>query len=433
MADIIICLIDAGLTGWFAIVELPIFLNQRHQWARYGLFVGLIMSVLLAVASDRLGLLFGLSTAFIMAYSFFAFYGTVSKRLFNGLLCMLFIWLAFLASSYLSQFLAMSIPGDSLTAAALSGLCYATVLALLFAIIKRVSDGGCFYDRCDWQALTIIVAMCILTLLSIIQIPTASEQIFVYRFFLFLLFAADTVGFMLIFKRLDVAMKKTYQRKTIDFDCGLIFHVQEEIAKTYQADRRLRHDMINHLVAIEARIKSGDNKSALEYIATMKNAVEPPICVLTGNDTLDYLINTKCITISTRGIGFSHHIENSLLFVRPYDLTIIIGNLLDNAIEAQDMVTSQKHIALQITSRADIIQLVITNTFDESSIKEYDGHFMSTKKGSEPLGFGLTNVIDAARRYGGTCQFEHDHAFFISTITMPSGPHDDPSVNRIQH
>ena len=112
----------------------------------------------------------------------------------------------------------------------------------------------------------------------------------------------------------------------------------EQMTVVEEADRRtrsIRHDMKNHINVMESLLKNGRTKELQEYIETMRTDVyELSNKINTGNFEIDAVINNKISIMGKLGIRLEDNIvipEN--MEFEPYDMVIIIGNLLDNAVD----------------------------------------------------------------------------------------------------
>jgi hypothetical protein len=112
----------------------------------------------------------------------------------------------------------------------------------------------------------------------------------------------------------------------------------EQMTVVEEADRRtraIRHDMKNHINVIESLLKNGRTKELQEYIETMRADVyELSNKINTGNFEIDAVINNKISIMGKLGIRLEDNIviPDNMEF-EPYDMVIIIGNLLDNAVD----------------------------------------------------------------------------------------------------
>ena len=176
--------------------------------------------------------------------------------------------------------------------------------------------------------------------------------------------------------------------------------------KFYSEIRRTRHDMKNHLTGIYEMIKAGDNKEACAYIERMLkegiNVAEEDIS-RSGNIIIDSLINHKYLVAKQNGIEFDAtvFVPASLAF-RSDHLVIILGNLLENALEACYKVEPGKRfIKVEVTYEKGVLNICIKNSCISEKRRGSDGAYFTTKEDKENHGIGLSSVEKAVKYYDG--------------------------------
>lgn len=171
---------------------------------------------------------------------------------------------------------------------------------------------------------------------------------------------------------------------------------------------KMQHDLGKNLSIIKDLVDREDLAGAQQYINNLLNAdgVWERI-VQTGNSAIDGILNSRIAYAKEKGIEVYIRkilLPNNLL-ISPYDLTIILGNLLDNAIEATQQEVGEKHILITISCNMPEIKIIVENTFTkELHFSDCKGEVLkSTKpiKKGKMHGIGLKNVREAAERYGG--------------------------------
>ena len=107
-----------------------------------------------------------------------------------------------------------------------------------------------------------------------------------------------------------------------------------------------------------------------------------------------------------------------LLIERDFDLCIIFGNLLDNAIEAcSKMNNIPKEIFIKVRMQHDIIYIYVKNTSYKYP-KKIDGKFITSKKNKEYHGIGIESVRKSVEKYNGHLDFDYDNNMFRTTIII---------------
>ena len=205
------------------------------------------------------------------------------------------------------------------------------------------------------------------------------------------------------------------------------YEVSEQVhrakAAHYQAllkERReqagLRHDMRNHFIAVSGLLKKRDYERLEQYVERLcESGGLTDGEIRTGNPAVDAIVNLKRREAREMGIAFACDMNLAgLAGIEDFDLCILLGNLLDNAIHAQSRVEEGRR---RIAVRAEIVKryavFEIRNALGEGEDK--------TGFGEERYGIGLMNVQQIVERNGGILDIAaRDGEFFVS-VMMEAG------------
>lgn len=165
--------------------------------------------------------------------------------------------------------------------------------------------------------------------------------------------------------------------------------------------RALRHDMKNHVLALEGLVKSSKPDKVMEYLASIQEFMNNPSeHIYTGNEALDSLLNFKL----QRAKEELKRVETDIVLpekmnLHSFDFNVIVGNLLDNAIAAA-VRTDERFLKFSLRMENGILFLYMVNSckgipegvceIRRLSEKSYAGH-----------GIGLTNVQRIVEKYHG--------------------------------
>lgn len=180
-----------------------------------------------------------------------------------------------------------------------------------------------------------------------------------------------------------------------------------------QAMQILTHDYKNHLYALR---NMGDSEQK-EYIdrITQEMNMSRNTCH-SGNHTLDIIINKYVTECELKGVTFDFEIKISNLgFVSDYDLVTILGNLLDNALEAAQQ-SEAKSISFKTNKINTYDSVIITNSCDTPP----DKNLKTTKQNKKLHGVGLKSVTKTLKQYGGELEWEYNQEKkeFITTVIL---------------
>jgi sensor histidine kinase YesM len=99
------------------------------------------------------------------------------------------------------------------------------------------------------------------------------------------------------------------------------------------------------------------------------------------------------------------------------DLSTILANLLDNALQALEKVKENKQLSVNIKYRKGVLLICISNTYN-GIVKFENGEIITTKEKPREHGYGLRNVEAVAQKYDGVCNFTHDNTIFKADVLL---------------
>ena len=188
--------------------------------------------------------------------------------------------------------------------------------------------------------------------------------------------------------------------------------------------RSFRHDMKNHLFTVAENIRTGEYKQAESYIKSMVNdkLYNEKIYSNTGNIAIDSVLNYKLNEASGKNIRINADIKvPSDIVVDPTDITSIVGNLLDNAINAVLKIAEQdREIIVNLSYNKGRLFINVKNKFN-GIVKMSNGRLVTDKDSSEH-GYGLKNVERTLEKYNGYIEYQHNNGIFETTAIMYTVP-----------
>ena len=201
----------------------------------------------------------------------------------------------------------------------------------------------------------------------------------------------------------------------------------EALSASYAAQRKLTHDFNAHLATLSSYLDNGQIKDAQDYMATLQEQQTDRILIAnTRNSTIDALLNQKAQVAKKNNIDIRFKVNDlSGIQVAPIDLVIIIGNLLDNAIEAcVKLPVGEREIYAQLLLE-DTLFLSFRNT--SPPVEIVNSYIATTKKPPDLHGFGLQNVKTALGKYDSFYDMAYEDGYFSFTIEMEN---DLPSATK---
>lgn len=187
-----------------------------------------------------------------------------------------------------------------------------------------------------------------------------------------------------------------------------------------KSNNSLQHDLNNHLISIESYLNEKEIDNALAYVKKMQkhNNMADDAFSKTGNSVIDSILNLKLHEAATKGIDIESQIcIPKKLDVDSFDLTIVLCNVLDNAIEAAEKLEADKKIKILFIYDRRRLILLAENTYC-GSIEVRRGQLSTSKSDKALHGIGLQNVKSVVEKYSGTVDITYDKNWFKIYIML---------------
>lgn len=220
-------------------------------------------------------------------------------------------------------------------------------------------------------------------------------------------------------KLFDLFFGKMLDRRIAEYQSDLIQKHVSEVENVYKTMRGWRHDYHNHIQAMLALTDRPDE--IRHYLLCLSGDLTAVDTVIkTGNVTLDAILNSKLSLIRNSGIEVSAKAAvPQNLPISDIDLCVIIGNLLDNALEACQSQSDEAERSIRIFIGVLKNQLYIycRNTLDGIP-KKLGGTYLSSKR-KNGRGIGLMRIDSIAARNNGFVNRQHDDGIFATEVVIP--------------
>lgn len=201
-----------------------------------------------------------------------------------------------------------------------------------------------------------------------------------------------------------------------------------KMAENDAAVKAQRHDLRHQLTVIAELNERGNTQKLRAYIDELTNKIPPDKGIsLCENYAVNAVATYYYSIAQSKGIDISIMLaiaeDNGC--VQDSDLCIIVGNLLENAIEACERIKEGKRF-IKMNSRLKYNTLTITadNSFDGNYETE-DSLFLSAKRDGK--GTGLSSILAVAQKYGGAAKFEPGGNVFLSSVYIKLNNNDTDS------
>lgn len=192
--------------------------------------------------------------------------------------------------------------------------------------------------------------------------------------------------------------------------------LNEDLSAVVQNLRSLRHDMNNHIGIIRGLSETKEYDLLNEYLDDMYNTVaNANDFIFVENQPLQILLNSKISKAQQKGIQMENAIEVNEIKILDKDMCALLGNIIDNALEAAEMATERKYVKLVIKEKGNCCFISCENTYGVAPVI-VDGKFITTKRSSIGHGIGTENIKSIVKKYGGTLDYSISDMFFLSIV-----------------
>lgn len=193
----------------------------------------------------------------------------------------------------------------------------------------------------------------------------------------------------------------------------------ENMIKNEKEMSAFRHDLKNHLFALNILADQGETDKIKSYLREMDVELsKSSLKRFSKSKDIDMLLNYFVNKVYAEDATLKVIVDLPSDFQwNMYDLNIILGNLIDNAIDAVQKV-SDKEIQLHVKFQKGIFKIKIENVYD-GICNIAEGRYLTTKNGiSETHGYGLDNVKKIVEKYSGTMDIDSSNYRFLVKILL---------------
>ncbi|RGI52448.1 ATP-binding protein [Ruminococcus sp. OM04-4AA] len=223
-----------------------------------------------------------------------------------------------------------------------------------------------------------------------------------------LLFAVNIIAFYLYDSLAENYIKKS--KLALLQKENELYSRQCEIMQSSTEDlQAFRHDMSNQLIILNHLLEEGKDEEARRQLDQLSRFIKGKVIYSTsGNIIIDGLVNYKLQSVASENIKVETEIVvPKQLNIDIADFVTLLGNLLDNALEALKKVDREQRIlTIKIMFSQERLIGRITNTYcGEIYLK--DDKILTSKKEKQKHGYGLSNVEKIIKKYNGYMEIDY--------------------------
>ncbi len=211
----------------------------------------------------------------------------------------------------------------------------------------------------------------------------------------------------------EIVRLKEEQAELLDRD-------YQSLNRLYSENARLFHDLHNHIELLHRHLTHGNVNEAVEYLEDLRGPVrEITNSGWTGDEAVDYLIGNKTAAAQEQQIAAEVNMEFPRhTNIRSADLTAILGNLLDNALEAAKAAQGDRRfIRLTVRRINNMLVIKVENGCGAPPVSK-QGELITSKTEGGLHGWGLKSVRAAAEKYDGIVETMYEDHVFRAVVTL---------------
>lgn len=265
----------------------------------------------------------------------------------------------------------------------------------------------------------ILMAVGSIILSEIISIPESSNDVIMFGLGIICFMNVSTY---FMYEKMSETYRQNMKNAAMEKQIEMYAKQFEIIGQARDNLRALRHDMKNHVSLINTYLQNQEYKEACEYAAKLCESVDVAAeYIKTGNIGVDSILNYN-LERCEKDIGCKAEITVDVPnqpFMPDFDLNIILGNLLDNSLEALRK-AEKKYLSIELKFSKGALYISIYNSYN-GKLRKKSQRFLSSKEDADHHGIGLANVERIVKKYDGIMKIKHEGEIFGVDIIIYVG------------
>ena len=192
-----------------------------------------------------------------------------------------------------------------------------------------------------------------------------------------------------------------------------------QMKEYYEQIHILKHDIKHYFQCVYGMLEQREEEKAQWYLReVMTNKIENIAnTVYTESIVLNAVLNTKITAMKELGIQWYCNVAIDVKKINEVDVSVILANLLDNAIEACKKNTQERMIKIMLREQKNMIHVQVTNTIEQSVLEENAG-LKTTKKDKKKHGYGILSVKKLAQEHDGLVKHYEEGNEFVTQVLL---------------
>ena len=228
----------------------------------------------------------------------------------------------------------------------------------------------------------------------------------------------NVILYLLIYQ-VQKHQQKEYELRLLNERVASTEARHKEITVIWEQARKLQHDMRLHLGIINEYLEKNEVERSKEYINELLPKIQGQRAfTFAENPILEYLINSRLSPLTDTEIVISGSIGD-LSDIKDSDLLCLVGNILDNAVEAIARVKRDKKRIELLFLRQNSNRIIICKNTIEKSVLDENSELKTTKAPSSEHGYGTKIIAKIVSDYGGMVDYFEEFNMFGVQVILP--------------
>ena len=385
----------------FTLYSLITFISLIPYITNNNILIRNLLFIIISIFSLKILLSISFKYTLIPYMINFCIYYSVNNILDTTLLLNNAFGISILNNIYLSSLYVITIPLSSL---------------LVFFIFKKIFHTNSFLEHINsisTKTYYLIVSFSVVLLCTLICVNPINQS-FIQNSSHLLLYALNLTAILLVIT-LITYIRQSYQNLLLNIENNSLIQNIKDIEALNEDLRSTKHDFFNHLQVVSGLLQLKKHTECFDYISNISNRGTDKKCIKTGLISVNALLNSKQLHANHNNVKLDLEIESTLdnehLKIEDWEITRVLGNLIDNAIFEENKVsTFSKYVKVKINENNHFYNLSVynKNSYIGSDKKKKIFNSGYSTKGDQGSGMGLYIVNKIVNKHNGYLELNSD-------------------------
>jgi signal transduction histidine kinase len=292
---------------------------------------------------------------------------------------------------------------------------FTSILFMFFArLITRFSDIGRTdkIDSFEWFNLVLIPFFSIALILLVISSNVETNRVIIISMLILIL----DFSLFFLFDRLSKYYREQEEIEALNIQKRMYVNQLKYMNEHMDKVQKINHDFNKHIVSITEMINEGKNEKAANYMNNMVGRMEKGYnWSRSGNITVDSLVNHYLNSLDPEITKIKSLVDiDKELGINDVDITIILGNLLENAVKAIKDVGGKTKLYFNMEIEKGVVFISVENSFKGDLSMDRAG----LPENSTRKSYGMKNILNTVEKYNGLMKVDYGNNLFSVDILL---------------